>query len=473
MLLHSPFVPVGYRFAEVLDAAAIETGLRGAIDAFPMVAARLRRRAQDPNGYVLSLKKSRGVPLTVHTLPHAAAPESAENPGTKSWDRFFHRAKDEILEYTSSMPPLTVHVALLPASGATVLTVSVMHVVADGAAISHFLKTFSHLAGLAAGVAPRPAEAPPPPVLDRTAPFDAAELAAVAADKRKAHVKMSKTEMARFAGNYSKARLRTCTHDFAISLAGLQKLKGDVSAHLAEAHGDRAWVSSYEVMMAMFVKALGAADHPASYTGDLKTRILVNTRGRGALTPVDHFGNALDYVPISFPAAAHQSEHWLAEMAWVLHQELRSATADARAMDDLVYQYEDAVKNCGAMNNAISRTFYLKPWLQNFIARDSVCNSWIGYNWFDASFGAAEEPDLIRVPKDFKITRMLFVAPRSRTELLFRFSDHPAKVRALAKALHALALPVRSLEGGAKPLPAPKAKTSTALASPATPEDNN
>lgn len=448
LYLRAPHVPIGYAFAELLPEQALQDGLQATIDRFPIMAGRLQK-FNEGKPYRIVLEKSQGCPLTFRTR-RWAPPESKETPKASSWNKFFAApVKDELFETDSSVPPFVAHVTWLPAHEHTILTVSFVHVFMDGSAISHFLNTWSHFAGIAAGVSPLPAQAPPLPDLNRECSFDQNILDEVHDNMGKEQDgPMSVLQVVKFLRAWAVLRFRAVRGDFVLDMDKVKNLKDEVSETLPP----NTWVSTYEVMMAILLKLLHEADFGAEAEKyPINTRILVNARGRGNLDSQYYVGNSLAYVAIHIEPEDHSARGpgpnaWLAKTALRIHSELRPKMKDKNLLDRLHYVYEDGVNNRGAMRNVVTRLAWIKPWLINSFTTDSVCNSWLGYNWFEANFGGHTTPYLMYVPKSFSQRRMNFISPRTETEVLVRMHLHKSKLRRFARAVNRYDLPLVRLD---------------------------
>jgi len=440
LYLRSPHVAIGYRFDEILDVDGLKNGMQEAINRIPVYAGRIRKFQKVPQ-FRITLEGSKGAFLEIRDAkPNESVPETASNPGTNSWSPFFFATKDVLFESTSSDPGVSARVVFFREENITILTTSFTHSFGDGDAITLFLNTWSHFCG---GPNPLPGKEPPLPVLDRSVKFDEAILETV----QDREVRLSSSELSTVPTAAIVNAFRTVILDFTIKIGEVKAMKDKVGAMLPEGK----WVSSYEVMMAMLLKLLHIADYgKKAGSRTITTRILTNTRSRNNIDVANYIGNALAFVPLNIPATAHSSGNWLADTALFIHDSLRKQLGEKDKLDEIHYQFESQVRK-GALGGAISRLALTRPFYLHLLTTLSVCNSWLGYNWFDVTFSGSGKPSLMHVPKSFSMRRMNFVAPRTPFEVLVRMHLSKARAARFKRAVEELEMPLVWLDEGPKP----------------------
>jgi len=421
-------VPIAFVFPDShIDETALKTALEKTLDVFPVAASRLV-------GYTLyghfqfSCVKSRGARLEFETVSSSHASNGklpTETDPAKSWNRFFVKTTFRPLWVPKRMPLLSARLTTFE-SGGCVLAVSFAHVLADGAAILHFMKTWSHLCGLEAGASVMlPAEMPLQPVLDRSIQ-----------EKKPSGMNVRHLRKEKYSNIRTlSTSVVLVTHmktdemaDFRLSVEHVARIKQTLSAQLEKPK----WISSYEAIMAVLLRALAMADRRKEMT----CRAIVNIRGRTPLVPKEYFGNALSYHAFTF-----KNEGEISTTAFEFHESLR---AGLEQVDDLNRPHfagkhfisDGLIKS----KTILEHVGFTKPFFDSVSRGDPVVNSWVGFDWFNIDFGlGGTAPRFLRVATSFRNHRHVHVYPsNAEGEMMVRMQLPRRTMEAFRRAVDAL-----------------------------------
>jgi hypothetical protein len=407
-----------------IDPEVLKKGLQRTLDIFPIAASRLvpKQRLLSPisrvafSNLIFSNVGSKGALLEVERVDESMPDEAAPS---KSWNKYFVKHTFRRIAEPFGVPLLAARLTLFGNSGCT-LCVSVSHVLGDGAAIHHLLSTWSFCCGQAIGSEILlPSKAPSPPVLEREIPL---------IDKWKKNPtarsgRVSKSRTVR-AGAVLLTHLKVDrVQDFRLDTSGLSEIKQTLSEKIEKPK----WISSYEAIMSVLLRALATADRRKQ----LSCRAIVNVRGRTTLFHPDYFGNALSYHKFTF-----ENKGEVAETAFAFHESLRTGIQDSANLEHPHLEAEH-VKYKGKLSNIWDRARWTQPFFASVLEGEPIINSWIGFDFFNMDFGlSGVKPDLLRVATSFRNHRHIHLYPISPNgDIAIRVQLPAHTMRAFKKAL--------------------------------------
>lgn len=193
--------------------------------------------------------------------------------------------------------------------------------------------------------------------------------------------------------------------DFVLSAQDFAKLKQQMSAKLEKPK----WISSYEALMSLLLRALAIADGSADHKRKVTARSIANIRGRSPLASKEYFGNALSYPPFKFDSSRNIE---LSETAFAFHESLRQGLEDVEELNRSHVHAEKYLRAHPMRTRwLLNRAGFASPFLQSVVNRQPVVNSWIGFDWFGMRFGSSETPKFLKVSETFRHHRHIHAFP--------------------------------------------------------------
>lgn len=153
----------------------------------------------------------------------------------------------------------------------------------------------------------------------------------------------------------------------------------------------------------------------------------------------------------------------LAGIARSINRQLRPQLADSAALEDQQLRFEEAAP---WNQNPVARLRHASCWAANLLQDSPLCNSWLGYDWFNVGFGAVTPAAsstttstrtgtraitsrspcvLMRVPKEFSYRRHVLVAPRTPSQAVVRIQLPAREAARFKRAVQDLGLPLTEL----------------------------